>query len=62
MVTLNTITNRTKKISAEKFASMSDKDRSELTVVRILPPSLTGRNDFGKIEVKNKQPVYEVIF
>lgn len=62
MVTLNTVLNRTKKISAEKFAKMSKQERAGLSVVRILPPSLSNDDDFGKIEVRSNQPVYEVSF
>lgn len=62
MVTLNAIKSQTRKISAESFAKMSKKERSELTVVKIVPPSFKNNNDFGKIEVKINHPSYVVKF
>lgn len=62
MVTLNAFSNKTKKLHAEKFAVMSESERSNYSVVRIHPPKLSGSMDFGFVEVKSKKPVYEVDF
>lgn len=59
MVTLNAVKAKTEKISAESFATMSTKERSEISIVRIIPPSLNG-SDFGKLEIKTRNSSYEV--
>ena len=61
MSVLDSIVVNTKKIKAEKYVAMSDEERGEYRVIRVVPPSLHDNDDFGSIEVKLKRPIYEVI-
>ena len=54
-------TNRvdTEFLSIEKFMSLSEKDKSNIQSLKIIPPTLDG-NGFGKVAVKYKIPSYQV--
>lgn len=46
-------------LSIEKFMSLSEKDKSNIQSLKIIPPTLNG-NGFGKVAVKYKIPSYQV--
>lgn len=46
-------------LSIEKFMTLSEKDKSNIQSLRIIPPTLGG-NGFGKVAVKYKIPRYQV--
>lgn len=46
-------------LSIEKFMTLSEKDKSNIQSLKIIPPTLDG-NGFGKVAVKYKIPRYQV--
>lgn len=45
-------------LSPEKYLSLKAKDKSNISHTEIIPSSL-GKNDFGKIKVHYKTPIYK---
>lgn len=60
MATLNAVSNKTQVVSIEKLTAMSKDERSKVSVVKIIPPSLGNNNDFGKVVIKRDHQTYEV--
>lgn len=46
-------------LSIEKFMSLSEKDKSNIQALKIIPPTFES-NDFGKVAVRYKTPSYKV--
>ena len=58
MKTINTLRKDDKTISPIDFVNLSDSEKTNIKAVKIVPPSL-GSNDFGKLKVTFKVPIYE---
>ena len=46
-------------LSIEKYMNLSEYDKSNIQSLKIIPPTFNG-NDFGKVAVKYKTPIYKV--
>jgi len=49
-----------KTLTPEEYLALSDKEKADISSVRIMPPSFDKDNDFGGIAVKLKRPTYTV--
>jgi len=58
MKTINTLRKDNKFVSPGDFINMSESEKSNIKTVKIVPPRL-GSNDFGKLKITYKIPVYE---
>jgi hypothetical protein len=57
--TIETTRVDTEFLSIEKFMTLSERDKSNIQSLKIIPPTLDG-NGFGKVAVKYKVPSYKV--
>lgn len=48
-------------ISPEEYLKLTDSDKANIESSKIIPPSL-GSNDFGKIEINYKYPIYKDMY
>lgn len=62
MTTIETLKLDTEVISIEQFMSLTEKEKGNISSVKIIPPHLVAfdlEGDFGKIKVKYKVPTYK---
>lgn len=45
-------------LSPKQFANLNERDKVNIAFTQIIPPRL-GNNDFGKIKVHYKRPIYK---
>jgi hypothetical protein len=55
----NLVPIRVQVVSLEKYLEIYEKKRGEIQSAKIIPPQL-GRNDFGRIVVEWKNPVFSM--
>lgn len=48
-------------ISPEEYLKLTDADKTNIESCKIIPPNL-GDNNFGKIEVSYKYPIYKDMY
>jgi len=59
MRTIELVNNDTEVLTVGKFMSLTEREKSKIQSVKIIPPSLDN-DDFGKIHVKYKVSTYRV--
>jgi hypothetical protein len=59
MRTIELVNSDTEFLTVEKFMTLTQRDKSKIQSVKIIPPSFDN-NDFGKIQVKYKVSTYKV--
>lgn len=59
MRTIELVNNDTEFLTVEKFMSLTEREKSQIQSVKIMPPSFDS-DDFGKIYVKYKVSTYKV--
>jgi hypothetical protein len=64
MTTLETLAFNSESLSIERFMSLTEKEKENISSIKIIPPSLIDFNiddDFGKIEVNYKLPIHKTL-
>jgi len=64
MTTIETFKIDTENLSIERFMSLTEKEKENISSVKIIPPKLVDigfDDDFGKIQVKYKIPTYKAL-
>jgi len=64
MTTIETLKLDTEVLDIEQFMSLTEKEKSNISSIKIVPPRLVDfdlDDGFGKIKVKYKVPTYKVL-
>lgn len=64
MNTIEMTKKNTEIFTIERYMSLTDSERKNFHLIKIIPPRFdnTHKDDFGRVLVRRKTPVYESIF